>query len=424
MKLFSKVFIRHFKIAGWNLPLLVLLYSARIIAQEEKVFTLKGCLDRAYEQNPQLKLAALEARYYQKVKPAAIDLPKTSVVYTQGQFNSIYPYDNNITIQQTIPYLPLLATQSGVARENVKMTNLRYKSAQAELTMRVKEAYFRLQHVIRTTRYYSTEDSIYRLLMDIESRNDGRTKDTLEFETTSSQLYLIRSHLVESNQDIVDARLRLQQLIRSETLPEVSLSHEDFKVLEADSMASPPMDHPLIQQMKGQIDMGRLMRRAEKNRLGPDIVVGYFNQSIYGPANIYGSDYFLTTANRLQGFQVGIAMPLYFPAHRARVAGATVRVEAAKTEYDDRMIELSVNFRTALNSYVMTRRKISYYERHLLRSAENIVTRSLAAFNTKKINYIEYLELMSRALALKRNYLQLILDNNLAVIQLEYLLGR
>src|SRR5205823_3159355 len=120
----------------------------------------------------------------------------------------------------------------------------------------------------------------------------------------------------------------------------------------------------------------------------------------------------------------GISLPVYFAPRQARVAGAGIRLHTAESDLNNQEAIMEEEYRTALNHYVMARRNIYYYQQHLLGQASSMITRSLKAFQDKKINYIEYLELISRSLGIERNYLQLILDNNLAVIQLEYFLSK
>src|ERR1700741_57197 len=81
------------------------LYSS-LFAQSKgaNTLSLKECVDYALKNNENIKVLELTIKYQEYMKNSSYELPKTTAVYTQGQFNSIYKYDNNITVSQTIPY--------------------------------------------------------------------------------------------------------------------------------------------------------------------------------------------------------------------------------------------------------------------------------------------------------------------------------
>jgi len=51
-----------------------------------------------------------------------------------------------------------------------------------------------------------------------------------------------------------------------------------------------------------------------------------------------------------------------------------------------------------------------------------MVVQALEAYNKKQINYIEYLALVNQSFDVLRDYLNLIYENNMAVLQIDYFL--
>jgi hypothetical protein len=70
----------------------------RAQTKTDKIYGLQQCIDIAIKNNENLKTAGLNVEYEKIHKKIATDIPKTNLVYTQGQFNSIYKYDENITV--------------------------------------------------------------------------------------------------------------------------------------------------------------------------------------------------------------------------------------------------------------------------------------------------------------------------------------
>jgi heavy metal efflux system protein len=406
--------------------LLLLLCCLELLSQDNgKALSLDDCVSLAYTNNEQLKVADLETRYLRKMKTAAFDLPKTTIMFTQGQFNSIYKYDNNITVAQAFPFPTVLGGQSKLAGLQVKSSEFKTGTVKAELKLKVKEAFYLLQYSTRLLQMIRHEDSIYDFLMRMENvKALTSEKDNLEMATTLSQSYLIKSHLIEAEQQIQNNKIALQVLMRAEEAPQIEISSLRLPGKVVDSLMRRSADHPHLLYLKEQMNIAGSIRKLEAAKVMPDLMVGYFNQSIYGPANIFGSDYFLTTANRLQGFQVGVAIPLQFSAHHARVVAAEIQQEIAKDHFKYGEAEMEGKYKQAVNKYLVTKRTIEHYDKFMLKSAQTMISQSLAAFNKKEINYIEYLAIISKSLEIERNYLQLVLQNNLAVAEIEYFLSK
>jgi heavy metal efflux system protein len=404
-----------------NRPAILLFIPVVLTGQNLSV---DECISIALRNNEEVKAAILETSYEKRMKTSAFEIPKTSFVYTQGQFNSIYKYDNNITVAQTFPFPGVLFAQSRLADANIRSSNFRLKAVEAEIRWKVKHGYYTMLYAVKANELYKREDSLYAALMKLETEKSlGQNADNLEFITTLSQAYLVKTLVVEGDRQIATEKLELEKLLREKDVKVLSLP-VTMTVLETDTTLSEYEQHPHLALMKEQITVHVMMRRTERSKGAPDLMIGYFNQSIYGPANIFGSDYFLTTADRLQGFQVGVSIPLFFTPHHAKVKGADIRLQTAKLQFEKHFAEMEIRYKETVSRYNMTKKNLSYYRSFLLQNAKKIITQAGEAFTLKKINYIDYLNLMSRALEIERNYLKLVLENNLAVAELEYLTSK
>jgi cobalt-zinc-cadmium resistance protein CzcA len=153
-------------------------------------------------------------------------------------------------------------------------------------------------------------------------------------------------------------------------------------------------------------------------------MASYFNQSIYGPANIFGYDYFLTTANRLQGFQVGVTLPLWFYPLKSKVETAKIGTRLAETAYDYQNTVLNGQYDEAVTFYLKYQKSINFYRKNALTNSKIIIEQALHSYNKGEISYVEYLQIVGHALNIENNYLNVINQNNMAVLKIEYLLTR
>ena len=375
--------------------------------------------------NEQLKIANIESKYYKESKKASYEIPKTTFIYTQGQFNSIYNLDNNITVSQTIPFPTLLMAQSKLAKSYIAGAEIKISSVKADIGLQIKDLYYNLQHSLQEIILFQKEDSIYDLFLKLEdSRNELSKKSTLEKSTTISESYLIKSLISNAQMQINTFKIKLKTMMRTKELPDIYVLSDDSSLLTLDTNLFISSDHPFLMYLKEQINLCVQKKNVEVQKWFPDIMFSYFNQSIYGPANIYGTDYFLTTANRLQGFQVGLNIPLFFKPHLSKVKAAGLSVEVATEEYHKNLKDLEGNYKVLVNEYLMTNKNLDYYSKNILKNAREMSFQSLEAYNNKEINYIEYLSIISKSFEIERNYLNLILENNQTVLKLEYLLNK
>src|SRR6267142_321488 len=73
-----------------------------IFANGQKL-TLDQAIQAALQNNLGIKSAEYQIDYFKELKKTGTDIGKLSAVWIHGQYNSIYQ-DNNLTLQQTIPF--------------------------------------------------------------------------------------------------------------------------------------------------------------------------------------------------------------------------------------------------------------------------------------------------------------------------------
>ncbi len=385
--------------------------------------SLDECLQMAYSRNEMLKVAQLEYNYYGEHKKTLYEIPKTSLVYTQGQFNSIYPYDNIFALTQVIPFPTYFKAQSALGNAQLKGAEIRKEVVKAELTFKVKEVYYTLQHLIQESGLLSKEDSIYEVFLHLAEKEISTSmQHDLEEATTITKAHLIQNAYNRMQEQVNDNRIKLQYLLRSEKIPDIAVFPEDQRILEPDTSTNLLANQPHLRYLKEQIEVSKKQKQVERQKGIPDIHLSYFNQSIYGPANVYGENYFLTTSDRLQGFQLGLIFPLYYSPQKAKIKAGKVNEAIAEEQLMLAQRDMEGQFKQVVNKYILNKKNLEYYEEFILKNSKKMVVQALEAFNKKQINYIEYLSLVDQSFDVLRDYLNLIYENNMAVIQIEYFL--
>jgi cobalt-zinc-cadmium resistance protein CzcA len=385
------------------------------------VYNLAQCIDIALKNNENLKTAYLNIEHEKQNKKNVSEISKTTIVYTQGQFNSIYKYDENITISQAIPFPTQISSKNAVVKAQIKSSEFRMESTKPDLIFQVRTAYYSLIYSKAVQRLLHTEDSIYKdFAATVEKKYSENKATLLEKTAAETQVMEVENQLLESEEDINSYHIQLLTLMNVQgdfDIENLDLS-KNYLVAPVDTLLV--LDHPLLKHLKQQVEVNRRYISVEKARILPDLSVSYFNQTIYGPANIFGQDYFLTKRNRLQGFAVGLAVPLWFLPQKSRIEAARINTRQAQSDYDYHSSVMQGHYSQAVRLYLKYRKSLNFYQSNALTNSRRIIEEASKSYNKAEISYVDYLQIVGHALNIESNYLGVIHQNNMAVLKIEY----
>ncbi|MCC6371560.1 MAG: TolC family protein [Bacteroidia bacterium] len=409
----------------FSLAVLILCFCFVLNSQNTgtKKYSLEQCIELAVKNNESLATASLSILHEKQNKRNATEVPKTNLIYTQGQFNSIYKYDENITISQSIPFPTVFGSKYALAKAQEKSSQFQFDATKAELIYNVKICYYSLVYLKAVRKLLRHEDSIYtEFLKQVNLKFESGKATLLEKTTAETEALEIHYHLLESDEDIQNYYQELYTLIHSVGGFDISdmKLRDNYLVIQTDT--STHLKHPSLKYFEQQVDVNRKNVSLEKAKILPDFTFTYFNQTIYGPANIFGDDYFLTKSNRLQGFAIGLALPIWiFPSH-SRVAAAKIYQKQAQTNFDFHATVMHGQYLQAVNQYLKYRKSLAFYKSNALINSNDIIEQASKSYDKGELSYVDYMQIVSHAITIENNYLNVIHQNNLAALKIEYLL--
>ncbi|HMI67405.1 MAG TPA: TolC family protein [Cyclobacteriaceae bacterium] len=388
----------------------------------QQPISLEQAVQTALQKNQLIKSAEYQVEYFRQVKKTSTDIGKLSAMWMHGQYNSLYQ-DNNFTFVQTLPFPALLGSQIQLGKEQVIGAQKGLVSAQNDLVFEVKSVYYQLLYLVALGNLLQSQDSLYE---DFSRASSLRFKtgesNLLEKTTAETQLMEVRNQSRINQADIQIAESRLQALLRNETpviASDVLRKRELPESLDTVSLAA----NPQLNYLRQQAAISQRARQVERNRLLPDISVGYFNQTLIGIQNINGLDQFFGASKRFQGFELGLSIPLWFRPPVARAKAAAINEEILKKNADHFQTTLQGTYRQALQELDKNLSSFTYYESSALTNAGLILTQARKAYRGGEIGYIEYLQSLRNAITIKSNYLQSLNQYNQSVVKIEFLLG-
>lgn len=385
----------------------------------QETLTRDQAVQIALKNNASLKSAAFNVDAQRSLKGTAFDLPKTNVSLLYGQYNGYPKNDNNVTITQTIPFTAL-GSQGRLNRANVTSSELQLNVTQNELIYQVQQAYLELAYAKARQKLLEQQDSIFQeFLKAARARYKSGETNLLEQATAETQASEVKNQLHQNAAKIAAQQAQLKALLNSNSLPDAADNLIEYPSASVDSFLL--TTNPSLQYMNQQIEVAKSQKKLEAGKFAPDITLGVFSQTLIDVLNSEGQA--ATRSNRFTGFQIGLAIPLWFGTHLSRVRAAEYNRKAAESNYAYYQQTLNAQQQQALKQYEAAQNSLTYYKSSALVNAELIIKQSQTAFRGGDITYTEYLIALRNAVSVKENYLSTLRDYNQAVLYIEYLSG-
>jgi cobalt-zinc-cadmium resistance protein CzcA len=401
-----------------------LLFPAMAVAQS-RVLTLETAVQLALQQNKGLKSADASIGYYRKMTGASGEIPKTDVNLQYGQTNSYVSNDNNYSVTQTIPFPTVFGARKELNNAQVDKAVWFKAVTQNELVYQVKQVYVQLLYLQEVKALIMRQDSIFTSFArsaDLRYRT-GESR-MLEKIAAEGRLNEVKNSLRQNEADLKIYNARLQALIGitipvtiTETaIPDAALS------LVNDSAAVAA--NPQLQYLKQQVTIAEKQKKLFKAAILPDIMVGYFNQSFIGtPLNASGTT-LATNSNRFQGFQVGLALPIWMGPLKAKVRAEEKQQQAASLQFDNNVIQLQSQYEQAVQQFIKNRNSLEFYESTSLPNVELLLKQSEKSYSSGDIGYAEYFLNLEHGLTARQGYLLARNEVKQAELYMAYLAGQ
>lgn len=405
-----------------NYCLVLTFFIITLTGKSQQVLTLDQAIQNALMNNGSLRSAEYQTESQRALRKTDFDLPKTSVSLLTGQYNSFTRQDNALTITQTIPFT-VFGSQGNLNSSLVTSSELRKSATENQLIFDVKQVYFRLAFLEARRNLLMQQDSIYNGFYRAASlRYKTGETNLLERTTAETQLNEVRNKIARNEADARATRTQLQVLLNTDFLPGTNPSewHELPFSLIPDSTAL--LSNPSISFMKQQTEVAGNLKKLEIARTAPDIVLGFFSQTLIDNVDLK-TGRIATNSDRFTGFQVGVALPLWFVPYQGRIQAAEYGRLAAQSDYEYYRITVLGQYHQALQQYRKNRSSLDYYNTSALPNADLILKQSETAYRNGEIDYAAYLISLQSAITIKEGYLQTLSDYNQSIIYIESLSG-
>jgi cobalt-zinc-cadmium resistance protein CzcA len=328
--------------------------------------------------------------------------------------------DNNISVTQSIPFPTLLAQQMKLGSEQTEGARLELAVTRNELIYQVRATYLHLSYLKSLHQFLLSQDSLFNSFAKASSlRYQTGETNLLEKTTAEVQLTEIQNQLRQNESDILILQTQLKSLLNSQDLPDASENLHKLSLPDSSSIAM----NPLLLFSKQQVSINRQLKKVEQGRFLPDIIVGYFTQSLVGWQRVGNDELYFDRNKNFTGFQLGVAIPLWFVPQTGRAKAAFYAEAASQKKYEHEQVVLQSQLSQAAQEFRKNQITTDYYETTALKNADLILQQAQKAFRGGEIGYLEYLQALRSVQAIRFNYLTAINQLNQSIVRILFLTG-
>lgn len=378
---------------------------------EAKVLTLDGAVNMALSNHPASRNAALNVEAAKVRRAGSFQLSSTDLTWEHGQINSPVK-DNRLSVSQSFgsPFTHFQRTR--MYKNEFELSLTEQKITQKQLIFKVKEAYFKWVYQIALTKLVTQESELYEEFLRIAKLHfelgESNLLEKVMAETRSAES---QRKFLTTHEQLKVVTNYLNRYIYSEEVFRPSEQELDLYTIKfPEGTADKFYPYTFKNYYQQLVNQKKIELSLEKSRLYPEINAGYFRQSIDPYKN-------------LQGFQLGVSVPLFFLPQSSKIREAKINSEIASNEATLQTYELEQtvdDLKIKLDQHFIN---VIYFREKALEQAELLIKMATLKLQKEEIEYTEYLQSISEAIKIKEEYLNAILSYNLMAVELEYLLN-
>ncbi|WP_416865918.1 MAG: CusA/CzcA family heavy metal efflux RND transporter [Imperialibacter sp.] len=399
------------KIPKAAIMLLLMLTIPMLGQSQDNTITLEGAIQIAIENNAGLKASNQRIEQSKQLEKSAVDINKTDFYFNKDQ-NNIAPNNlplNVLGISQSIQFPTVYSAQRKVAQSKTQLITDQYLLDKRSITKEVSIAYFEIVYWQQMLKNYIYLDSLYASFEHAANRRfeqgESNYLEKLTAETKRKEVSLMLNQVKES---INKSYITLNQWLQSDA----SLKVVNDSMIRIELVPIDTLNHPALSYYADALRLSSQEVSLEKNKMLPDLSVSVFQGTNNG-----------TGTQSYSGFQVGIAVPLWFGNQKSKISAAKTGVSILELESKNYKTQLVAKYEALHADLRRLSEGINYYESTGKQVATETLFHAIKAYQSGEINFLQYTQLLDNSKSIEINYLTTLFQYNMTVLEANYLMN-
>lgn len=392
-----------------------------VLSQTRKV-SLQECVNMALEKNPQMQVANKSVERAKALQGTAWEIDKTELSLSQDPTSGGSP-DNALSLSQSIEFPTYYIARHKQLKAETQAERSKAAVVRLSLENDVKAAYYQAVYQAEKLRVLESQDSLLaQNRMLAEKRYKAGETRQLELLSAERLQRENKMEVLAAHNELETAQLLLSRLVGSvETVEpkEDSLFPLDWKQASYNYSQTPDG-----QYSADRLKVSEQAVRVAKNGFAPSLSLSLRNQLVISSWNPYDQGRSRFDGGNFMGFEVGVGIPLFYGATRAKVKAARKEREMIALEIKEQEQLRQQEYLSALSRMNAAYVRYTYYNEEGRERSDKMAEQGLLEYSQGEISYLEYMNVLQESIDLRLKRASALNDYNQCVLVMEKLCGR
>ncbi|MBE9468741.1 MAG: CusA/CzcA family heavy metal efflux RND transporter [Bacteroidetes bacterium] len=403
IKFFPLRFIR----SNAFITLLLIIIPAVSVFGQNSNMKLNDAIDIGLRNNKQIAAYTLKVEESKALKKTAFAPDKTIFSYDTDQNNIAeegYPL-KIWGVEQNFSFPTLYSAESKSRQIEVSIAEANLNIQKNDLIKNISYSYFDYQILLNKQKLYQTLDSLYNVLL-ANSEKRAEMGDV-------SRLEVLNIKAKKSQASIQLNSLRVDILNKYQHLKVLMNYDNDFTVPIAlellPKITETPNALPIFDFLNNENDYFNSLIRIEKNKILPDFNVNYF----LGSNQYENGKYY-------HGFQVGLAVPLFFGSYKAKINAAKLSANAKNLFNENEITLISNQLNQLFGEYLKYKALLDNFNLSGEPLMNEIMKTALKSYQLGEITFYQFVSSYETAVQIQFEHLDNVLKYNQTISEIKY----
>ncbi|MEZ4797162.1 MAG: CusA/CzcA family heavy metal efflux RND transporter [Flavobacteriaceae bacterium] len=386
----------------------VMLFLAIQVNAQEKYITIDELLTIAIENNASLKASELKVEEKKTLTNSAFSFDKTNIYYSYDENNLAI---NNeplkvFGISQSFKFPTVYFAEKNLYAASKKIAEAEYNIQLLKVKRHVYSAYYQLSYANEKVVAIKYLDSLYSdFAKASERRFELGETNYLEMISAKSKQRQINMLLAQASKEVVAAQHQLNKVVQSDIS---SFNTQAPNRLELErTLNSPNVGLVYFESSK---DYYHSAINLESQNLLPDLSFEYFQ----------GKNSTLNSS--INGYQIGIKIPLLFSGNASRIKASKLAFKVAEEQQKNYSLSYEAEFKSLLSKLEQLNESLIYYDTQGKHLKEEIIKTAKQSFKHGEIDFFQFIQSIENAQEIELSYLENLNQYNQTVIAINHLI--
>jgi cobalt-zinc-cadmium resistance protein CzcA len=366
-----------------------------------------------------LKVAAKQRDIAQHLQQHPYEIPKTNLGIEYGNINSAFA-DNRLLLNQTFQLPKVYTRQKDYLNSSLRAAESKLFLEKASFRWKVRTLCYRIMDLNRKEdilkRFMSAFAEWERIAAIQLKAGDNNAINLNGIQLQLQQFIFQRRQLEADRFSLIQ---ELSGLVNAGN--NIAPSTINVSPVEPEEMLSLDQ-HPVLLTADAVMEEKKRFVALERNRLSPDLNLGYSNLTIKGWQSPDGlTQKYYGPSNRFGTYQLGLSVPLFSGSSRAKVNAAKTESEIAGIEKLQKEQELKRQLNDVVSRYRAAKSSFDYYQGEGMKKALEISTQTQVRMASGDIPFAERILMLTQQLQAYTAHAEAVFNIQLSVAEYQYL---